>query len=80
MCFVYRRLSTGYRDLCCYSRLNEVHFPGTVLAFGPLMLSWLTSVSKNKFRIYTVVFQKEQVLRGTGNSQKVVSINNVVPN
>jgi len=29
---------------------------------------------------YIVVTQKDLVLRGTGNSQKVVSMNNVVPN
>jgi len=29
---------------------------------------------------YIVVIQKDQVLRGAGNSQKVVIINNVLPN
>jgi len=29
---------------------------------------------------YIVVIQKDQVLRGTGNCQKVVKYNNLVPN
>ena len=30
--------------------------------------------------LYIVVIQKDQVLRGTGNCQKVVKYNNLVPN